>query len=783
MWMRPSPVDAVRIAALVATLVASGAATAQREFVEEVDEPKRTRLDDVDLDAPDPAAPDRAAPDRATDRAAPDRAPPDRATDRAAPDRAPPDRAAPDGTAPEGADNKAAGEGPTAGAKPGDRTPPDGARADAGPADGAADTGAGTPGAGDAASVVPKPAPAADPASDVGGFEIQRTSYEALLEKWDSRAAALRGGEVGRAKTKLREVTQGLLDFGVQGLPGGFQATAIATALLREGRKAIDDGSYEEAETLVDAAELAAPDLVAVHTERALLKWRAGDVGAALQSFVAAARTHVRDPLELTQVLARVVGLFAAIAVLVLALAALLMGLPALRYLSFDLLQSLPRGAHAGQVLALVVMLALAPLVIGAGPVFGSLWILTLAFIYIEGRQRVVALLLALACLALPVAIEAGARLAAFPGSRAERAHRALFDATAEPVRRELKKRPPAELDVYEQAALALAAKREGQLEDAAQRYQILLAKHDLPFARGGYGVVAALQGHEEIALAELGKAIAADEHAFAAAFDVSVLHYRGGRVDKATAAAAPITKGAPELLNGFRRTTFRDSGQVVGHNQAFVDVYPRPMDLLKEGLSSSSDSAAVAETLSRSVLRGQAGTRALGLLGVFPVVWLVLFALRKKLRPSEPCVRCGSPASRRFDDADVPEGTCAQCFHAFISTRSRIDAGVKLRKERAINRRRARIGRLTLLLGLLFPGAGHFYAGAPVRGLVFSVLHGLGLGAVLFASGGVPMPRLEGPWSSTIPLAAAGAVFALVWLVAIRSAWALAEERRAGRS
>src|SRR5207248_5137425 len=98
---------------------------------------------------------------------------------------------------------------------------------------------------------------------------------------------------------------------------------------------------------------------------------------------------------------------------------------------SFDLLQALPKGAHGGQVLALVVMLATAPLVVGAGPIFGALWILTLAFMYLGARERVVVGVLALACLAAPFAIDWGARCAAFPASRSDREMRALFDANA----------------------------------------------------------------------------------------------------------------------------------------------------------------------------------------------------------------------------------------------------------------------------------------------------------------------------------------------------------------
>jgi tetratricopeptide (TPR) repeat protein len=713
--------------ALLAALLPAQASKAQREFVEEVDTPKKANIDDVDLDAPDPA--EKPMDPKATDPKATD----PKATD-------------PKATDPKATDPKAAEPGAGTDAP------------DAGPA-----------ATGDVPSTTPPPG------TEPGGVYVQETSWDALLEKWETRAAIVRKGEVARAKAKLADVHQALLDFGAQGVPGGFQATSAAVALLREARKAIDDGSMQEAEALVDAAELAAPDLVDVHAQRAVLKWKNGDAGAALQSVVAGAQAFFRDPVSLSQIAARGLALVGVVLVLVLALAALLMGLPALRYLSFDLLQALPKGAHGGQVLALVVMAALAPLVVGAGPVFGSLWILTLAWLYLEGRKRVVVALLAVACVGLPSGIDAISRLIAYPGSRSERAARALFDADGERERVLLKKRVPGELDVFEQAALAYAAKREGRLDEAAQRLNDLLQKNDLAWLHGEAGVVAALQDKEEPALAELGKALAADETAYAAAFNASVIHYRGGRSDKATAAVGPLTARAPALLAAFRQTTYREADVAVGHNRAYVDVYPHTIDVVKAGLEPSPDSIAVADTLSRVLLRGESGTRAMGFLGAFPLLWLVLLAARKKIAPAQACTRCGDPASKRVDGKDVPDGTCAQCFHAFVSTRSRIDAGVKLRKELAISRRRTRLSRTTIGLGVLFPGAGHLFAGAAVRGLVFTLLYGGGLSLLYLVSGFLPMPRLGGALPDNALLIVVGVVVAAVWILGVRSSFVVA--------
>jgi hypothetical protein len=227
--------------------------------------------------------------------------------------------------------------------------------------------------------------------------------------------------------------------------------------------------------------------------------------------------------------------------------------------------------------------------------------------------------------------------------------------------------------------------------------------------------------------------------------------------------------------LNAFRRATFRQPDQIVAQNRALIDVYPEPLAILEDSMKG--ESAGVADTADRALLRGQSGTRALALLGAFPVLWLVLLAGKKKVAPSQPCVRCGDPASRRVDLKDVPEDTCSQCFHAFVSTRSRIDAGVKLRKEREIMRRRTRLGRTILALGVVFPGAGHVFGGAPVRGLIFAGLHTAFAVSLVYASGKIPMPRLPGPWGSTPAFVAIAVVTGVVWLIAARSAWLLADE------
>jgi hypothetical protein len=501
----------------------------------------------------------------------------------------------------------------------------------------------------------------------------------------------------------------------------------------------------------------------------------------------AAVDAHRRDPLSSSQVVGRALSTLLAALVFLLLLLAVLAGGPALWRLSFDLVRLLPRGAAVAQVFALVVIVGIVPLIAGVGPVFGALWILSLAWLHLATRERVLTALLGVLCLALPLGVDAVARLACFPGSRTASTHRALFDAHAEPLRHALAARPPAELDPYERAALAMWHKREGRLEEARRLFAEVVDTpsgdpSDLAFAHGGLGVIAALRGEEATALDELGRTIVADPRAYAAAFNASLLHFRAFRTDKADSAIASMAD-APALLNAFRRTTYRVPDQAVSHNRAFIDVYPSPLSMLRAGLLSTNESRDTARTIARVLLWNEVGTRALTFLAVFPLFWLVLSTQRKKIDPAQSCVRCGDAASRRIDGGDVPPGTCSSCYHCFMSRTSRADAGVTLRRERAIARRHARLRTATVMLAVLMPGAGHIFGGAVVRGVFFATWYALGLAALLFASGIVPMPQLAGPWSHSTAMVAPALFLGIVWLLAMRSAWILAADvSRRGR-
>jgi hypothetical protein len=101
----------------------------------------------------------------------------------------------------------------------------------------------------------------------------------------------------------------------------------------------------------------------------------------------------------------------------------------------------------------------------------------------------------------------------------------------------------------------------------------------------------------------------------------------------------------------------------------------------------------------------------------------------------------------------------------------------VKLRKERAISRRARRVSRLVLALSLVFPGAGHVYCGAAVRGALFVGLWSAGLVTLALALDFWPMPRLAGPWGQTPGLVVVGVYLVVIWALSLRSSFEAAAD------
>ena len=620
-------------------------------------------------------------------------------------------------------------------------------------------------------------------------FVVQLTDHAAFLEKLEPHFSALQRGDLTRARKALTGLERGALEASVHGIAGGYGAAALGQALVREAATAAADGRSDDANDLALLSMQVAPSDLTSAIMRLKVRFAVDGPIAALGSIgdvVAAVGAHSIDRGVL---LARVGVALVASLLLLLVWCVVVVGLPTLPTLAFDLATLLPRGAHLSQAFMVAGLVLVAPLMLGAGVVPSLLWVLALTFPYLVRRSRIAVAIVAALAVAMPALVAMSAHGLTSPSSSAAVLAEALYDVdgTAAVARLRQQEESGAAVDVLGQVALANAARREGRIDDAIARYRSLVQRHgDLSFVHGGYGVALANAGEDDLALAELGLAAerARGEAGNAtvvvtAAFNASLLHHKAGRTEKAQALLAPIAEGHTELLAMLRRATFRALDEVVGHNRAFVEVLP-PRRLLNT-LEAPVAAAAVDAAIGAWLWRGLPTTTATMVLASFLVVMALLGGVASRFKLARACVRCGEAASRRVDGPDVPHDTCAACYHAFLSTKSRIDAGVKLRKENSIRRRHRRRARTVIALSF-WPGVGHLYAGAVVRGLILAAL-----GTVSFVAAVVVSPLWPGPraaidvpmWLALSPWVA---IFAVTLAISARSALAVADDERSAR-
>lgn len=719
----------MRAIALIAVVVLAAPLQAQREFVEEL-QPSRSAQGEIDLDAPDPAVPaSRPTPPALPVAATP---PSSKPSSRPAPPVPPPSRPV----------------------RPA------------------------------ASMVVPPPLPTSEALSS--SFTIVPMSQSAFLEKVTPHFAAVLRDDDARARSALSGVRQGALDAAVSGLPDGYAAPAVARALVRVARRAADEGRLEDAAELVDLGLALAPS--DLDTVVGAARVRLDTVGLTAALSMAGDMVHAlrASPVDLGNAAARALAALIASILLSLVAVTVMVAVPSLPIVAFDLATRLPRGIHQAQLVGFVVIVAFIPLLLGAGAVPGLLSVCALAMVGVNNRRRVVLGVMACMTLALPPLVDVLSRQWTVARSSAAALHRALYDvdgddAVAALVAREAAGGP---VDAWGLVAIANAARREGRVAEAVERYKALVKKHGhYSWVHGGYAVALATAGQVDLALAEFGLAIerARVEQGGAvvvgpSAFNASLLHHAAGRTEKAQSMLTEVTELGPDGLSRLRRATVRAIDEVVSHNRAFVEVLP-PRRSLEVG-ADAPEAEALATGVGMALWGGppaSAWPRVGGLVGLLAVLGLVA----SRSRTACSCVRCGAPASSRVDGQGVPVGTCASCYHAFISTSSRVDGGVRLRKENAIRHRSLRRARLFILFSV-WPGAGHLFAGAVVQGLVLSLLAGLAVGGAIVLSDIWPGPGvLQIPAVALVALP--GLVAALLVAVAVRAALGLADDEKGG--
>ncbi|HTP26765.1 MAG TPA: hypothetical protein VMK12_14075 [Anaeromyxobacteraceae bacterium] len=604
---------------------------------------------------------------------------------------------------------------------------------------------------------VRKPAEARAAPVAVRAIEPVRGRHADLLRAWYERRKALREQDMPLAESREKEILELKAELGIDGLPQFAAAEVRNSSLALEARAPTD---------ALDSAKLAvalAPDLVSAHMAlaRAHLALEPGRVPADL---LAAALSALREP---HTVRALEGDLCAAALAAAFAGAALVLALLFLRHLrlllhDFHHLPVVRMGTPLQASFLGLVLLALPP-ALRLGPLAILLTLALSAGLYYRSRERAVASLCLVALGLIPCGLEQAVRITAFTGTLADEVY--ALERGADDGRfagRLAARAARGELPVPALLSLGRHHKRLGDLDGALRWYEA--AGTTRPDALVNVGNVEFLKGNLERARAAYLSAIerataTSDVTALAAAhYDLSKVFLRqSSSLEQAQEARRKAALEDPSFIERY------GSDDDFRSNRFLIDV----------PLRSEEVAALAQDDTPRAVYQAAVAKLAGPLpasswpylpLGCALALW-PLALLRRGLKVSQACEKCGRPVCRRCGAMIGP--WCTQCVNVFAK-KGRVDSRDRSRKETQV-RWHGRTRRLfARALAIVWAGAGHLWLGEPMRGSLF--LFGLLFlaGLCVFWRGVMPSPH---PFVLAAPakLLLVAPLGLLLWAVAIR--------------
>lgn len=444
---------------------------------------------------------------------------------------------------------------------------------------------------------------------------------------------------------------------------------------------------------------------------------------------------------------------------LFLALVALRHGRSAAHDLGDRFVRVLPLFARA----ALLGVAVLVPAMLGQGLLGLALALLLLAFSRGDRPERRAALA---AALLLLVGLELGTRLPAValvafePDAVAASAFLVEQGSAGGPDLAVLE-RAQAD-DPLAARALAIAARRAGRLQEAAARYDGLLASAQ------GDAVAANNAGNVWMALGDAERAVALYEVADSlrgnpvTLYNLSFGYGEAIRPSLQDETLQRLQMRDPELSH----TLMELQEKLVG---GFTLDLPLPAATYRQRALEGDAVEATAAELRRPLAPGALGRAPLFAAGALAAAAL-LGHLAARYRPSGGCLHCGARLCPRCDAPPPARGLCAAC-HRVLRRPETTDPALRARRMEELARRARRLARGRLVASVLLPGAAGVFGGRPALGLAGAVS---GVAALRFgwAPGGLVADPLAAGGAGSLALGLAAAVCTGVYGVVVW--WAL---------
>ncbi len=510
---------------------------------------------------------------------------------------------------------------------------------------------------------------------------------------------------------------------------------------LDAGARALALGSTRSSELeLAEAAVALAPDLPAAHMRLASALWlQGGSPMAAVRSAVGAVAAIGRH-LEATLWFGGS-GLYLLASALVAGglLAVILAGLVSLPHAAHDLGHAISPSSPAFAGAAALAALLLVPLALGEGLLGLAVGLLCIAGIYGTGRRRWV-LAFAVAGIgigAFPVARYAGAALSAMSEDPVAQAAYSVAQGLATPV--ELARLEAADgRDPLASRALAIHARRLGNLSEADARYQALLDGGRVDAAALNNAANVRLElGHIERALELYGDALSQQELPVVL-FNMAQAHGRAFQVEDLNRTLERAQQTGGQLMAQLAALQGDDDAN------GFVVALPLPASLFWSRVLEPPVGEDVAADFRAGFAPGRLGREPL-LLGAFAVGMLLLAAaICARTVPSRWCRRCGQRVCPRCDPQGTAGELCEGCHKLFFEP-EKTDRVLRTRRVAELRRREQWMNRWATVISVLVPGAAGLLAGRPLRCWIGALCFALAAGACLWRHGVVPDPLVAG--------------------------------------
>jgi len=417
----------------------------------------------------------------------------------------------------------------------------------------------------------------------------------------------------------------------------------------------IEAGDATPLERANAAVELA-PDLPVAHWARARASWDSGaGVGNALDAAFDALRALPRH-LESSLWLGATASVLGYAALLAAALAFITArGLAALPHAAHDLADRIERSMPAPARVAAVAAAVLLPAALGEGVLGAALGLFALGMLYgSAAERRALGGAAVLVVLALhPLAHVAGQQLGALGSDPVAEATWAGESGFLDPVALARLERAD-RVDALATHALALRARRAGDLAQADARYAALVATQPSdPVVLNNAANVRLALGDTNGAI-DLYRRATAEKASAVVWFNLSQAHGRAIQVEeheRALAAAQSIDEKAVSEL------TARMSDASAGYT---VEL-PLPIEQIRERLAGA-DAAPVAAQLRRPVAPGMLGRWAWLPALSFALLAGLALAAAGRIERSGGCAECGTRLCRRCGTPGDSQRLCAGC-------------------------------------------------------------------------------------------------------------------------